>query len=209
MQIALFGATGGTGRQVTQQALAAGYSVAALVRDPAKIPATHPNLHIIPGNALNAEQVAATIQGVGAAIVCLGNTSANPDRIVSRGTGLIVDAMQSQGVRRLIVVSAIGVGDSRHQVPFFFTLLAKTLLRKSMQDKEAQEAIVSASDRDWTIVRPGGLTDGSATGQYTVGSGSGLRAGPITRADLAAFLVAQIHDTTYLRQTCAIIGTGR
>ncbi|MCC6169700.1 MAG: SDR family oxidoreductase [Caldilineaceae bacterium] len=209
MQIALFGATGGTGRQVTQQALAAGYSVAALVRDPAKMPATHPNLHIIPGNVLNAEPVAGALRGAGAAIICLGNTSANPDRVVSRGTGLIVDAMQNQGVRRLVVVSAIGVGDSRDQVPFFFKLLTKTLLRQTMQDKEAQEAIVRGSDLDWTIVRPGGLIDGPATGHYTVGSGSSLRAGRIARADLAAFLVAQIHDTAYLRQTCAITGTKR
>lgn len=204
MQIALFGATGGTGRQVVQQALAAGHEVSALVRNPAKLELEHPNLRVVAGDVLDPAQVAAALQGVSAAIVTLGKTSANPEHVVSEGTRHIAEAMQAQGIRRLIVVTSLGIGDSRDQVPFFFKVLSKTLLRRVMQDKEAQEAIVRACDLDWTIVRPGGLTDSSATGRYTVSTDPSIKAGQLSRADLAAFLLAQLHDTAYLRRTCAI-----
>ena len=121
MNIAIFGATGGTGRQIAEQALLAGHKVTALARDPAKLglPAS-PNLTVISGNVLNATAAEKTVAGADAVYVSLGNTSNNPDMIVSSGTTVIVNAMRQQGVRRLIVISSIGVGDSKDQVPFAF-----------------------------------------------------------------------------------------
>ncbi len=205
MKIAVFGATGGVGRRVVEQAFEADHAVTALARNPQKLGLTHPRLTIVTGNVLDAARVEETLQGADAVVVSLGNTNPNPDYIVSQGTQVIVTAMQRLArPRRIVIVSSIGVGDSKDQVPFAFKLLMKSILRKPMEDKERQEALVKASDLDWTIVRPGGLTDGPATGVYQVGTGGKVQAGQIARADVAAFVLKQLSDMTYLRQTPAI-----
>ena len=96
------------------------------------------------------------------------------------------------------------MGDSADQVPFVFKLLMKSVLKKVMADKEVQEAAVRASGLEWTIVRPGGLTDGPATGQYTVGTGREIKAGQVRRADVAQFLMQELTAAQYLRQAVAI-----
>jgi len=204
MKLAVFGATGGTGRQVVEQALAAGHHVTALVRDPAKLGLNQPALTVKRGNVLEPEDVFNTVSGTDAVIVSLGSTSNNPDSVVSQGTANVVDAMQKAGVARLIVVTSLGVGESKDQVPFFFKALMATALRKTMQDKEAQEKLVKASGLDWTIVRPGGLTDGPRTGQYRYGLDPKLVAGQVSRADVAEFVLKQLTDTQFLRKAPAI-----
>ena len=205
MKIAVFGATGGTGRQVVEQALAAGHQVTALARNPARLTLANANLTVVTGNVLNAVNVEETLQGADAVVVSLGNTESNPDYIVSLGTQVIVAAMQRLGApRRIVVVSSLGVGDSKDQVPFAFKLLMKSVLRKPMEDKERQEALVKASELDWTIVRPGGLTNGPATGRYQSGIDTKIGAGQVSRADVAAFVLKQLTDSTYLHQAPAI-----
>ena len=207
MQIAVFGATGGTGQQVVQQALAAEHSVSALVRDPSRLAAQDERLTVVEGDVLDRAKVDETVSGADAVIVSLGNTSNNPDYIVSRGTEVIVDSMTAVGKpMRLIVVSSLGVGESRDQVPFAFKMLMNTVLKKAMDDKERQEALVKASGFDWIIVRPGGLTNGPATGSYKAGVDVKLTAGQVSRADVAAFVLLQLDDDTYLHQTPAITG---
>jgi putative NADH-flavin reductase len=204
MKIALFGATGGTGQQIIAQALAAGHSIQALVRDPAHLSLQNPNLSLITGDVLDPAAVVRTLAGAEAAIVSLGNTANNPDWIVSNGTQVIVEAMKQGGPRRLVVITSLGVGDSKDQVPFAFKMLMKTVLRKPMEDKERQEQIVRASGLDWTIVRPGGLSNGPRTGNYRSGLDPKISAGQVSRADVAAFTLRQLDDATFLHQTPAI-----
>jgi putative NADH-flavin reductase len=205
MKIAVFGATGGVGRQVVQQALAAGHQVTALARDPSRLAGADPNLTVVAGSVLDEAAVQQTLAGADAAVVSLGNTANNPEYVVSQGTQVILNVIsQRDGPRRMVVVSSIGVGDSKDQVPFAFKMLMKTVLRKAMEDKERQEALVKASGLDWIIVRPGGLTDGPATGQYQAGLDPKISAGQVARADVAAFILQQLTDDTYLRQAPAI-----
>lgn len=204
MKLTVFGATGGTGRQVVEQALAGGHQVTVLVRDPAKLAITHPALTVRRGNVLEPEDVFNSVSGADAVIVSLGNTANNPDGVVAKGTANVVDAMQKSGVARLIVVTSLGVGESKDQVPFFFKAIMATALRKAMQDKEAQEKTVKASGLDWTIVRPGGLTDGPRTGAYRYGLDPKIVAGQVSRADVAEFVLKQLTDTQFLRKAPAI-----
>jgi uncharacterized protein YbjT (DUF2867 family) len=205
MKITVFGATGGTGLQVVKQALASGYQVTALVRDPARLDMAHPGLTVVVGSVLDAAPVQLALEGADAAIVSLGNTANNTDYVVSQGTQTILDAINALGgPRRIVVVSSLGVGESKDQVPFAFKMLMKTALKKPMEDKERQEALVKASGLDWTIVRPGGLTNGPATGQYKSGLDPKISAGQVARADVAAFVLQQLADDTYLYQAPAI-----
>jgi len=204
MKLALFGATGGTGAEILDQAIAADHLVVALVRTPAKVKTQHVQLTTVTGDVLNQADVDRVVAGSDAVICTIGNTSNNPQMVVSTGTSHIIDAMQRYGVQRLIVVSSLGVGDSKDQVPFFFKVLMKTVLRKVMKDKEAQEKLVRESGLDWTIVRPGGLTDNPRTGNYQVSTHSSLVAGQIARADVADFVVQELKNNAYVHMAPAI-----
>jgi putative NADH-flavin reductase len=204
MNIAVFGATGATGRQIIAQALEQGHHVTALVRDPARLPITHANLTVVQGNVLDDAPVRETLQGAGAAVISLGNTADNPDYVVSDGTAVILRAMREGGVPRVVVVTSMGVGDSLKQVSLPFRMLMQTVLKKPMEDKERQEKLVMDSGLEWIIVRPGGLTDAPATGRYDAGLDPSIGAGQVSRADVAAFVLQQLSDDTYLHRTPAI-----
>lgn len=204
MKIAIFGGSRGVGRQAIEQALAAGHFIQALIRNPDNFDLTHPNLMIVRGNVLEAADVSACITGTEAVICSLGPTGENPNNVVTTGTRHIIKAMKEAGLRRLVVVTSIGVGDSKDQVPFAFKALMKTILKTAMEDKEAQETAVKASDLDWIIIRPGGLTDGPRTGKYAFGTQKSLKAGQVSRADVAEFVLKQLTDDTFVRQTPAI-----
>ena len=203
MNIALFGATGGTGREVLQQALAQGHRVQALVRNPAKLPADRPGLTPIVGDVLDQTAVDDCVRATDA-VICVLGTRPGATPIESRGTACILAAMQSQGVRRLIAVTSMGVGDSAEQMSTFVRVLMKITLKKVMAAKEEQEGLIRASGLDWTIVRPGGLTDGPLTGTYAAGLEKSIRARRVSRADVAQFVLKQLTDDRYLRQTPAV-----
>ena len=156
------------------------------------------------GNVLSPEDTSRAVAGADAVVVSLGNTPDNPDDVVSRGTAHVIAAMQAAGVERLIVVTSLGVGDSRDQVPLPFRMIMRTVLRKVMVDKEQQEALVGESGLAWTIVRPGGLTDGPRTGRYQAGTDKSISAGQVARADVAAFILDIIDNDRYLHETPAI-----
>lgn len=204
MRIAVFGATGGTGQEVVRQALEQSHTVVALARAPGKLTASRPNLTVVQGNVLVPDDVHQTLTGAEAVIICLGNTPNNPSNVVSAGTQIIVDAMRAQSIHRIIVVTSLGVGDSKRQVPFVFRLLSMTMLRGVMADKEEQERIVKASGLDWTIVRPGGLTDGPPSPTYTAGVERTIKAGQVSRGTVAAFVLEQLTNSRYLHATPAI-----
>ena len=206
MKIAVFGATGGTGRQFVTQALAAGHQISALVRTPSKLDITEPGLTVIQGDVLQAADVARTLTGADVVFCTLGSGSGGSDQAVSQGTANIIAAMQAQGLGRLVIISSLGVGDSRDQVPFFFKVLMKTVLRNAMQEKEIQEKAVMESGLAWTIVRPGGLGDGPAKGSYTISMDRVTSGGQVSRGDVAAFALKQFSEETYVGKTPGITG---
>jgi uncharacterized protein YbjT (DUF2867 family) len=80
------------------------------------------------------------------------------------------------------------------------------LLKRIYDDKDVAEQIVRASGLDWTIVRPGGLTNGPATGRYHVlADPASWRAGVISRADVADFLAKEVDSATYLHKTPELV----
>ncbi len=204
MKLAVFGATGGTGQEIVKQALKAGHEVTVLVRDSSRLHVNHDKLYLVIGNVLNLEKVEETLAGSEAVCCSLGNTAHNPDFVVSDGTQNIIAGMSKQHIKRLVVVSALGVGDSRDRVSRSFKMMVKTVLRKAYEDKERQEQLVRESGLDWVIVRPGGLTNGPATGEYEFGLDPSIGGGQVSRADVAAFVLQQLSEDTFLHQTPAI-----
>ncbi len=203
MRVALFGATGGTGHQVLLQALERGHSVRALVRSPEKLTVSHADLTVVPGDVLDRDATSRCVEGT-EAVLCILGTRRGQEPIEAHGTESILAAMGQHGVRRLVAVTSLGVGDSRDQVPLYFKLMMKTFLSRIMAAKEEQERLIRASGLDWTIVRPGGLVDGPKTGRYRYGTDGSLRAGRVARADVADFVLKQLDDAQLLHQCSAI-----
>lgn len=202
MNIAVFGATGGTGRQLLQQALAAGHTVSALARDPTRLE-LQPGLRVVAGDVLDSAAVADCLASADAVACCLGSRGARAP-VEAAGTRRIIEGMQACGVRRLVAVTSLGVGDSREQVGLPFRLVMDFALRAVMQAKAEQEALVRASGLEWTLVRPGGLTDGPLSGAYRHGTGRDLMAGRVSRADVAEFVLSTLCERRYLHQAVAV-----
>ena len=205
MKIAVVGSTGGSGREIVKQALAAGHDVTAFARSPEKLGDIHNDrLTISKGDVHNYNDVEVAILGQDAVLCALGNPTLKPDKTTSEGTRNIVRAMTEHGVRRFICETSLGVGDSREQAGFFFSkIIIPTLLKNAIADKEIQEQIIRESGLDWTIIRPGGLTDGERTGNYRAGLDRDI-SGRISRADVADFMLRQLESDEFIGKTPAI-----
>ena len=202
MRLLVIGATGGTGRELVQQALAQGHQVTAFVRDPARLQIEHANLRVAKGDVLDYPTVEAAMRGQDAVLSALGHKRfMYPNRIQSDGMRNILRAMKAFDVPRLICETALGIGNSvgRLGLPhtFFFLPL---VLQFYMWDKLRQEELIRECDRDWVIARPGILTSGPARGSDRHGANVGSYFWPvmISRADVADFMLKQLRDDTYL-----------
>lgn len=204
MKILIVGATRGIGRQVLEQALAAGHAVSALVRDTRRLDMTHDRLKVVKGDILDANSIAAAMVGQEAVCCSIGvKVPWLTVPVFSEGTRNLLEAMKKSGVRRLVCVTGIGAGNSRGHGGFLFDRLFFPLLLKAVYaDKDRQESLIQASGIDWVIVRPGFLTNGPLTGRYrTITNLAGVTAGKISRADVAHFIVQQLAAPSHLRQT--------
>jgi putative NADH-flavin reductase len=206
MKVVIFGATGGTGRHLIEQALAQGHIVTAFDRNPTALTIEHPNLTFVQGDVFNQEQVDAAVAGQDAVICVLGVRPTVQMPVCSIGTEHIVAAMKKAGVKRFICQSAFVVaaldGEGR-EVPWVLpVMLSFSPKTKTMfADKVRQEQIVRQSDLDWIIVRPARLTDGPKTGAYNSGAPMSIGINSkITRADVADFILKQVSDDSYLHK---------
>jgi putative NADH-flavin reductase len=199
----VLGATGGTGREILSQALQQGHKVTAVVRRPEQDAGLPGGVRILRGTVTDdTEALDAAVRGQEVVISTLGVGKAlRSGGLIARSAPLIVGAMNRQGIRRLILMSAYGVGATWKDVPILPRMLMGLLLRDLYTDKEIGEEAVRRSDLDWTLVYPVTLTNGPRTGRYRVGERLRLRGFPtISRADVAEFILTQIEDRSYLRK---------
>jgi putative NADH-flavin reductase len=215
MHLTIVAATGGIGRELLRQALAAGHDVTAVVRDPSKI--TEP-IRVIRADLAQADPAAmqTAVKGADAILSGLGARSNSEAGVAWRGTRSIVDAADAMDVRRLVVVSAAPMGTvpspARPNPPkhdpgdgFFMRQLgarfARTAFRTHYADLARMEDVVRASDLDWTIARPPKLSDKPLTGHYRTALGQNIRGGySISRADVAHQMLHCLDQPETIRQ---------
>jgi putative NADH-flavin reductase len=204
MKLLIVGSTGGTGLELVEQALEAGHLVTAFARRPVAVKIKHSNLKVNQGEILDYSSLEAAVEGQDAVLSALGVRQLGKNTILSDGTRNLIQAMEKLGVKRLIVESSLGVGDSRGQLgPMHNWFVMPVLLRNVFADKETQESVIRASRLDWVIVRPAILTNGPRTGRYKAGfapSNQSIKR-TISRADTAEFMLKQLTDNTYLHKT--------
>jgi uncharacterized protein YbjT (DUF2867 family) len=204
VNLTIVAATGGIGRQLVTQALAAGHDVTAVVRNPANLPAGVRPVRVdlsSPDPAALAEAVT----GADAVLSGLGARGKADLGVAARGTGAIVAAMKETGARRLVVVSAAPIGTvpspdrphpPRHDPGDGFLMrhllapIVKRVFRDHYADLAVMEDVVRDSGLDWTLVRPPQLNDNPLTGVYRTAYGRNLRRGlKISRADVAHYML--------------------
>ena len=206
MKLIVFGATGGTGRELVSQAVERGHAVTAFARDPAPL-GSRKGLRTVAGDALDPVAVERAVTGHDAVICALGKPATSPGRLRSEGTANIVLAMQRSGPRRLVCMSTIGIGDTRVLLPPLYRYaLVPTLLRRTFAEHARQEAVVRSSELDWTIVRAAVLTNEGRTGHVLHGFPVTDRSAKIeiSRVDLADFMLDEISETRYLRAMSSV-----
>jgi putative NADH-flavin reductase len=204
MKLLVIGATRGIGRRLVEQALDEGHMVTALVRNPERLPASRDRLEVIKGDIRDRDAVGRAVRNQNAVCITIGiNPTRKPVTVFSEGAKNVIEAMTHSAVDQLICVTGIGAGDSKNHGGFFYDRIFKPFLLKTIyQDKDRQEALVRNSNLEWVIVRPGFLTNGPLTGTYRVLVDlEGVRAGKISRADVAHFILSEIKDKAYRLKT--------
>jgi len=211
MNILVLGASQGTGALSVKAALAKGHAVSAFSRTPSKLDVTHAALKKIAGDFHDADSVKSAVKGHDAVIICaspssLGAIKDKPDYF-SRGTKYCIDAMKEHGVKRLVVLTANGVGDSKPVASWFQrTFLIDRLLKGFFLDHEVQERMARESGLDFVIARPTRLTNGDAKGKYVRTDALVSVPGSIARADVADFLVDACESSTWLGKAVQLGG---
>jgi putative NADH-flavin reductase len=205
VRLLILGATGPTGRELADQALAAGHGVTAFARNAERVHVKHPNLTVAIGDATDSRGLEAPMAGQDAVLSALGAGNSLRSEIASRAIAALIAAMRAQGLRRIIYLSAFGVGETFEQSSLVQRLAYRTLLRQVFADKAKADAMLRQSGLDWTLVYPTVLTNGARTDAYRAGEKLAMKGMPkISRADVAAFMLGQLSSTEWVRRTVVI-----
>ncbi len=219
MKLTIIAATGGVGRELLEQAVAAGHDVTAVVRNPAKLSR---EVRAITADLAAPDPAAleSAVAGADAVLSGLGPHSNSDAGIASQGTPAVVAAMKAAGVRRIVAVSAAPVGTvptpSRPSPPkhdpgdgFFMRHLlshiANARLGKVFADLAQMEDILGRSGLDWTVIRPPQLTGKPLTGTYRTAYGQNLKGGlSVPRADVADLMLRVLNQPETIGQAIGI-----
>ena len=215
MKVIVFGATGGTGIATVEELLTGNHEVTAFSRHADELDLRSERLHVQTGDALRPEDVERAVAGQDAVVVALGvndnplkvrlfHRSRTPVNICSEGTRNIINAMKKHGLRKLVAVSAYGVGETREKLPWLFRIFYQLLLKEQIADKEIQEALIRESGLDWTIVQPVGLTNAPPRSLVLASTEGEARHGTIPRRNVGRFLVRAITGNQYNNRSVAL-----
>ncbi|MFD8220869.1 NAD(P)-dependent oxidoreductase [Streptomyces sp. NPDC059697] len=204
MKFTVFGATGGIGQEIVRQALDSGHQVTAVVRDPTRLTVTGAGLEVFRADLTDPQALRPAVAGRDAVLSGLGARTRKDAGIATRLTRTVLGAMEAEGVRRLLVVSAGPVGPDPEGAPFADRAargLVSLILKDVYADLAAMEGELARSATDWTVVRPPRLQNKPVTGSYrTVVGGFPLKGRFIGRADVAHAMLAMIDDPGTVKQ---------
>jgi uncharacterized protein YbjT (DUF2867 family) len=206
MNITILGASGKTGIELVSQALAAGHQVTAFVRSPGAFPVTSPALTVVAGDAREAADLAKALAGQDAVLSALGSMKAG-DELLKRSTSALVSAAHDTGVRRVVQLSSFLAAPNYK--PGLAGKLMGPMINGMVADKSAGEDRLTQSDLDWTIVYATGLDKAKAgLPARIVGPGEKVSMGNgIARADVAAFMIAEVASPAHQRGKVVITAT--
>lgn len=221
MKLVVFGASGRIGTELVRQGVAAGHAVTAVVREGSSLQVALPELRLVAARAgvagglaevvtadvMDPQAIAPVLEGHDAVLSALGPRPSGTSDVLTGGAQSILRAMGESGVRRFLVVSVAGIhsaGDGP-VTKYLVKPILQRILRESFADARRMEELVGASELDWTIACPPRLTNGAAKGTFRSNTEGTVRGGfSMTRADVAAYLLAAVDDAELIRKTVVI-----
>jgi putative NADH-flavin reductase len=207
MNITIIGASAGIGLEAVKRGLSRKHSITTLSRSKIEIE-ENKSLKMILGNAISRTDILNSIENADAIIVTLGTgKNMKTTTLFSDFAKLIVE-IQSENKLEVpfIFVTGFGAGESRNYVSWFVKMFLKYFLKDVYADKTKMEEIITNSDLNWTVVRPGRLLDKELTEKYRIENKlfKGINIGGINRADVADFLIKQAEKQTEIKKYIAI-----
>ncbi len=217
MRILVIGATGGSGRAAIEHLLAAGHHVTAFVRRPEANASAPAGLGYVQGDAMRAEDIERAVKGHDAVVVTLGITE-NPLRVRffgpartpldvrSRGTRNVIAAMKKHGVRKLVVQTTYGLGETRQRLGFVDRTFFNLVLKPQVADTEIQSREVQESGLDWVLVQPVHLTDDASDEMPFVSVSDDIEGLKVSRRSVGRVLAAATQDDGYVGRCVSVSG---
>lgn len=201
MRITIIGGSKGTGAELAALARNAGHDVIVVSRSSN----AHDGVRTVTGDAADPAVLQQAIDDADAVVVTVGAAKGIAHHR-TKVTRAVIARMQQVGVRRILIQSSLGAGDSAAQLPAAFRFITKVALAKPLADHNEQEAAVQASGLDWTIVRPAGLTDKEPHGDWlaTESAADGTLRGTIPRRDLAACMLQVLQDASTIGKALGV-----
>jgi putative NADH-flavin reductase len=207
MNITIIGASAGIGLETVKRGLDRNHSITTLSRSGIEIEEKK-SLKVILGDATNKADLLSSIQNADAIIVTLGTSkNMNATTLFSDFAQLMVEIHKENKIDiPFIFVTGFGAGESKNYVPWLVKMFLKYFLKDVYADKTKMEEIITNSDLNWTVVRPGRLFDKELTEKYRIENKlfKGINVGGINRADVADFLIKQAEEQTELKKYIAI-----
>lgn len=197
-KIIVFGAAGGTGKQVVKQALLKGHKVTAVVRNPTALTFRHERLDIVRGDVFQLRTFESAVVGKDVVISCLGIQRREPTTVYSEGISNILKVMQAAGVKRIICLSAAAVvvpPKSSFLMKFIIKNILQRIFKYTYADMRIMEKILLESNLKWAVIRPPWLRDSRRTSKYRTAVNKTLpNPSKLSRADLAEYIVNHLAD---------------
>lgn len=201
-RVVVMGASRGIGFECVKVLLDAGHEVIAFSRAAEKLSLNNSKLQKISGDAINLEDVQNAIDQADVVVQTLGvpfnlDLITGPIKLFSTATDILVPIMQSKGIKRLIAITGFGAGDSESAINCFQKIPFNFVFGRAYNDKSIQEEIIKKSDLNWTIIRPGVLTNLPLKSGYQIHQNqNNWRNGIISRAAVADYVLQILNDPT-------------
>lgn len=209
-KILILGATGRTGKHAIPMALEKGYEVVALVRNPAKIVVKHDRLTIVEGLPTNIDDIRKAMEGCDAVLSLLSPLTRgeaisfrkiNAPRILEKSMINVVRVMNEYGVKRILILSSVGVGNSWKYTPWYVKVLVRlTNFKVIFADHNAQEDLIQTSGTNWTIARPAGLNENEKIGTLAVTYDHTPKPFQMSRKLLAKFFIDNLYSKDFIHK---------
>lgn len=219
MKAIVFGATGGSGRAAVSWLLSAGHEVSAFVRKPppAADDVAWDRVRLAFGDVMDPDQVRAAVAGHDAVVVALGisenpflvrmrGPAHTPMTVRSAGTRNVVNAMRAEGIKRLVVQTTYGLGETRERLRFVDKALFDLVLKPQIDDTEQQEAVVTQSDLAWTLIRPVHLVDAPETALPHASCAGDIANFSVSRQSVGRYLAHAAATSDLSQRTVALSG---
>jgi len=217
MKVLVVGSTGGSGRAAVAHLRAEGHEVTAFSRKAGVTLRADERLHAVSGDVMNRADVERAVKGQDAVIVTLGiaenpfrvrilGPASTPADVRSKGTKNVISAMQQHGVRRLVVQTSYGVGETRGRLGLVDAAFFALVLKPQIADTETQNEAVVASDLDWVIVQPVHLTDGAEDAMPFISTEGETGRMKVSRNSVGRFLAHAVASNAFVRKSVALSG---